>query len=132
MIRPTQLSDICASRDFNVPTCSPLPEAEEVCYAFVDHHQIKGIVHLHGDNIITLSEYKTQRHNVRAAQKLLAYLQRHRRFLLAELTANQTELLKLYHLNGFKIINVSTNEHLQLCWSAGVSKYRRPRLKGES
>ena len=128
MIRPAQPRDFSA-----ISNLIPQPaETEKVCYVFVDRHQIKGVVRLHGDNIVTLNEYKNKRHNVRAAQKLLIYLQRRRRFLLAELTANQTELLKLYHLNGFKIINVSTNEHLQLCWSAGVSKYRRPRLKGES
>lgn len=128
MIRPAQPCDFSA-----IGSLIPQPaEAENICYVLEDKHQIKGLVLLRSDDIIALSEHQTKRHNPRAAQKLLTYLQRRKQFLFAELTVDEPELLKLYHRNGFKIIQTSDNGRLRLCWAAGASKYQHPRQKGAS
>lgn len=106
-----------------------LPLAES--FIFEDRHQIKGFISILSGNYIGALFVEKKFQNKKIGYKLLKYARRKRPNLNLNVFVKNTQALRFYQKNGFKIvceqIDEGTNEQeLKMSWAAGcLSGYQK-------
>ncbi len=106
-------------------------------YVFEDKHQLKGFISLMENNYIGALFVAPQYQRQKIGKKLLTYIRRHRSHLNLNVFTKNTNAIRFYQREDFKIVNEQKEEstgekELQMSWAIGCKSGFIKRFQGDS